>query len=209
MLDPKDGKVSDPTNKRTSMNYFEAKRITKTLKEYQESAQQYWRTRPSDARDWEQRQEGADAPENEESRVLRTKLATLYPEVDYSSRVLGISVTMESYPPRALGGPVLPVNLLYSAIDQHMGYGVTSQQMILDTLNQCIGAAQRIEKDAFWRLILPWYWFIDLPAFLLRIPFLILKSAGLPASIEEGIWAQSIKVIFLIIVLIFASYLGL
>ena len=66
-----------------------------------------------------------------------------------------------------------------------------------------------MKSQAGWRLVLPWYWVIDLPAFLLRIPFLILRKAGVSPALEETIGGQVAKGILLVGALALLVALGL
>ena len=52
-------------------------------------------------------------------------------------------------------------------------------------------------------------WLIEIAAYIVRIPFLILRKAGLPASVEDNIVSQVAKVILTVALLLLVAYLGL
>jgi hypothetical protein len=190
------------------MDYFEAKRAERLFREYRSLALSYWRAKPQDSRDRLAVAHKVDPPESAESRGLREEINLHFPDVYNNATHLGVGVNWVSYPPPAVGGPAVPVNLLLSVVDQEMGHGRISRQKVLDVIDRCIGAAELAKRSALKRIFLPWYWVIDLPAVLIRVPFLILRRAGLPPSVEENIISHVIKVIFLIALMGAMAYFG-
>src|SRR5438128_815596 len=144
-----------------------------------------------------------------ESLRLREQINLLYPEVNDLAMNLGVSVVFQSYPAPAIGGPVLPVNVLLSVVDQEMGHKPIETQMILDMIDRCIGTAKVVKRRSLKRLLIPWYWLIDVPTIIVRFPFLILRNAGLPATVEENIVSQVIKAILVIVILAIGAYFGI
>src|SRR3990172_4359785 len=90
-----------------------------------------------------------------------------------------------------------------------MGHGRISRQKILDVIDRCIGTAQLAKKRALKRLLLPWYWIIDIPALIVRIPFLILRATGLPSSVEENVISHVVKIVLVAGFLAVAGYFGI
>jgi hypothetical protein len=191
------------------MNYFEAWRAEQRFLKYKELAIQYWSIVPQDTRDRHSISEGVSNRETDQSFQLREQISQLFPEVNSYAQLLGIGIEARSYPAPAIGGPVLPVNILESVVDRRQGHVTLSKTLIIDKINECIGSAQSAKRQGFWRLVLPWYWVIDIPALLVRIPFLILREAGVPAKVEENIISYFIKVIGVILILAGMVYLGL
>ena len=190
------------------MNYFEARRAERLFREYRKLALEYWNARPPDERDFFDTL-SEKAPESLESVRLREQINLLYPEVNDLAMNLGVSVVFQSYPAPAIGGPVLPVNVLLSVVDQEMGHKPIETQMILDMIDRCIGTAKVVKRRSLKRLLIPWYWLIDVPAIIVRFPFLILRNAGLPATVEESIVSQVIKAILVIVILAICAYFGI
>jgi len=190
------------------MNYFEARRAERLFREYRTLALEYWNARPPDERDFFDTL-SEKAPDSIESVRLREQINLLYPEVNDISMRLGVSVVFKRYPAPAIGGPVLPVNVLLSVVDQEMGHKPIETQMILDMIDRCIGTAKVVKRRSLKRLLIPWYWLIDVPAIIVRFPFLILRNAGLPATVEESIVSQVIKAILVIVILAICAYFGI
>ena len=190
------------------MNYFEARRAERLFREYRTLALEYWNARPPDERDFFDTL-SEKAPESLESVRLRKQINLLYPEVNDLAMNLGVSVVFQSYPAPAIGGPVLPVNVLLSVVDQEMGHKPIETQMILDMIDRCIGTAKVVKRRSLKRLLIPWYWLIDVPTIIVRFPFLILRNAGLPATVEENIVSQVIKAILVIVILAIGAYFGI
>ena len=161
------------------MNYFEARRAERLFREYRKLALEYWNARPPDERDFFDTL-SEKAPDSIESVRLREQINLLYPEVNDIAMRLGVSVVFKTYPAPAIGGPVIPVNVLLSVVDQEMGHKPIEKQMILDMIDRCIGTAEVVKRRSLKRLLIPWYWLIDVPAIIVRFPFLILRNAGLP-----------------------------
>ena len=191
------------------MNYFQAKRAERLLYVYKELALRYWQVQPEDMRDPWERREGVPQGESEESFKIRQQINLMFPEVNELARQAGAGVTYKSYPAPAVGGPILPVNMLASVVDQQMGHAPVSRREILDVIDRSIGAAGAIQKREFRRMLNPLMWPIEIAAFIVRIPFLILRKAGLPASVEENIVSQVIKTVMTLVLLLLAAYLGL
>lgn len=180
------------------MNFFEAVRIERKFREYRDLAIAYWAAvEPIEygAHGW---MAGPDAPthrENEESRKLRRELVMREPEVILFASKLGVGVTGQSFPAPAVGGPVLPFNLLAHVIDQNVGHRHVDRQMVLDAIDRCIGAAGVIKRRIGFRLLKPWCWLVDIPALIVAWPFRIMHRAGVPDSIVESGIAQVTKTV--------------
>src|SRR5215469_3631734 len=181
--------------------YFTARKAEKVFTKYKALVIGYWDAQPPDNRGWMGR--NAPAPEGQESIALREQIVSLYPEANSYANALGLSVTAHNYPPPAVGGPVIPVNLLYGAVDRDAGHSRLPKQTVLDTINRCLATATATRKRLLWsQLLNPVWWATETIAYVLRIPFVILRKAGLPASVEESVWGHVIKVaIFALLVL--------
>src|SRR2546425_2496443 len=190
------------------MNYFEARRAERLFREYRTLALEYWNARPPDERDFFDTL-SEKAPESIESVRLREQINLLYPEVNDIAMRLGVSVVFKTYPAPAIGGPVIPVNVLLSVVDQEMGHKPIEKQMILDMIDRCIGTAEVVKRRSLKRLLTPWYWLIDVPAIIVRFPFLILRNAGLQATVEERIVFQVFKPFLFIVILAICAYFGI
>jgi hypothetical protein len=71
-------------------------------------------------------------------------------------------------------------------------------------------SAQSLQKRLLGRQFLNPFWYVvEAFAYVIRIPFLILKRAGLPAAVEETVWAHFVKAIVLIVILEACTYFGI
>jgi hypothetical protein len=76
----------------------------------------------------------------------------------------------------------------------------------LDAIDNCIGAAKVARQRALVRLLVPIYWLIDIPALAVRLPWLILKKAGLPPEIESNVVSNVLKVLLFLAYALIAVY---
>lgn len=147
--------------------------------------------------------------DSDESLVIRKQILTLLPHVNGAAEYLGIGYIAKSYPAPAIGGHILSVNLYNSIINPQIGHKIIEKTMIIDAVEKSIAVARGAEKQVLIHWACPWNWFIDLGALIIRIPFIILRRAGLPAKVEENIISHAIKVIFIIILITYLMYKGL
>jgi|SRR5581483_407190 len=186
------------------MNYFEAKKALKVLREYKDLTVRYWQAQPEDGRDrWMSRR--SPHPENQDSFALREEINLLFPKANRYAQQLGVGVIAHSYPAPVVGGPVLPVNLFSCVIDRDQGHSRISKIKILDVIDQSIGTAQHKVDREFKNVINPIWWLVAAFAYFVRIPFLVLRAAGLPASVEEGLWAHIVKGVITALLLLFLA----
>lgn len=188
--------------------YFQAAEAVKVFTEYRRLTLAYWDTQPPDNRGWMGRD--LPVPENEESLRIRQQIIQLYPLASTSANRMGVPVTGQSFPAPIVGGPVIPVNLLYGAFDRNQGHSQLPQQDVLDGIDRCLAQATTVKKHLFWhQLVNPVWWITEVIAYVLRIPFVILRRAGVPASVEESIWGNIVKAVFLLILILISIRWGL
>jgi len=191
------------------MNYFSARRAEGLFREYRQLALAYWASLPDDTSRSSTRRKADSGDENVDPLVLREQINLRFPEVNKLAQELGgVGITVESYPAPAVGGPILPINVLLSVIDRNMGHGTIPKVNIVDVINRAIGSAAVVRKRKFWRMIVPLYWPIDILAFAIRLPFVILRKAGIPAWVEENIVSQFVKIAVTVGIILLLAYLG-
>ena len=141
---------------------------------------------------------------------LRRTVAELTPEVQLLASRLGLSTGATIFPAPAFGGIVRKVDLLIAArYPEIRKRDQIPRAWVLDSLDHCIGLARSVRRKALVRLLSPWCWLVDVPALILRFPFLILRGAGVSPKIEETLVAQVVKVALLVGGLAAAAYLGI
>lgn len=190
------------------VTYFTAAKAEKVFKEYKLLALAYWEAKPElGPHGWMAGR--LPDPENDESSILRTKLLQLYPMANTYAKMLGIIVSGQSYPAPAVGGPVVTVNFLYAAIDPEQGHSRIPKQDAFDRIEIALASATTMRKEFLWKQALnPVWWLIEIVAYILRIPFLILQRAGLPEAVEESIWGHIVKVVFFLVLVLLSVRFG-
>jgi hypothetical protein len=180
------------------MTYLEARRIEARFNEYRKLAVAYWAAlipAPQSSYAWMAGPGGLHPTETDASRELRRRLALLQPEVVHWADCLGVSVTGQSCPAPAVGGFVIPFNLLKCVVDQNIGHMTVSTTVVLDAIDQCVGAAEFVKRRLLSRLLRPWCWLVDVPALIVGWPFLVMRKAGVPDRFVDSASAQVTKAI--------------
>jgi len=184
------------------MNYWAARRAEKAIEEYLQTAEKYWpivegRTGPATL----SRRPAMNPDERSEAASLRAALNLQMEEVRDLVRQLAVP-TGYGYPVHSIMRGVTGDSIHdVTDPDKHHGY-------CRDTLQRAIGAARVARIRAKWRLVLPWFWLIDLLGLVLRFPFLVLRAAGLPPVYEQSIWAQAVKIAEAVVLAALAAALG-
>lgn len=180
------------------MTYLEARRVEALFKEYRKLALDYWAAlipAPQSPHAWMAGPSGLHPTETDASREFRRKLTLSQPEALYWADRLGVGVTGQSFPAPAVGGPVIPFNLLACVIDQDIGHTRVPTAKVLDAIDTCIGAAAFEKRRLLARLVKPWCWVVDVPALIVGWPFHVMRKAGVPDKFVEGTSAKIIKAI--------------
>lgn len=190
------------------MTYFEARRAEALFGRFRQLTIDYWAAvKPIDS-SWT---DDPSAPRHEEtdiSRPLRQAISTLEPEATHLARRLGAGIEGHSAPGPAIGGVVVPFNLLDCVFNQWVGHSAVRKEEILDGIDRCIGAASTTKRTKGLRLINLLYWFVDIPALIVGLPFAVMRRAGVPNSIVESTSAQVIKAVLTILVMAALIYVG-
>ena len=94
-------------------------------------------------------------------------------------------------PPTHMSGPSIPFDFFGQVLDSRVGYGTVTPEEVLNAITQSLSAAEHIKNQLLWRQALNPVWYLTITvAYILRIPFVILESAGLPKDVEKSIWAH-------------------
>jgi hypothetical protein len=192
------------------VNYFRAKAAAQFLNAFRSLAHAYWNALPQDQIDRLELAQGHERRETAESIKLHALLNERMPLAHAYARELRVETTVLVSPPPMFGGPVLPLDALLAITDEGPSPLMRlSRGIIFDFLNRLVGAATDEKQRAFRRLVIPIYWLVDIPAVLIRWPWLILEAAGLPRDIERSVVSNVLKVLlflaYLILALIFVG----
>jgi hypothetical protein len=185
------------------MNYFRARAAVIALDQFSELVGLYWRALPPDNR--ASFELLGERPESDDSFALRQRIHWVLPTVAGYADELGVNRTFWSGS-HALG--FQPLDGL-AVITQDERRTHVSRPHIVDLLTRCRAAAQAEQRRAFWRMVIPVYWLVDVPALLIRWPFLVLRAARLPSEWENTAAGRLIKVLELLLLIVIAARFGL
>jgi hypothetical protein len=82
-------------------------------------------------------------------------------------------------------------------------------QRVIDIMNQMEGACEKQVIIERRHLFNPFYWVFELLTFILRIPFLLIRTSGFHVEkFEEQFWGRFFKLIELIVILSALVWMG-
>jgi hypothetical protein len=142
-------------------------------------------------------------------QAVRQRLAVGMSRAVRIGRELGIPAELRSYPPPAIGGPVIDVNVFEATLNDPSWGGVDRQHTV-DTLNRAVGAcAERVRVERLHALNPAW-WLWSLVSFVLRIPFILLSATGLRVGrFESSVGGIVVKVVEAVAIAFVLVKLGL
>ena len=186
------------------MIYFDPKKDKQTVEAFLSQVVEFWEI--------EDRNNGQIARQNEGDseryQELRETIARKTTSIIHISRRAGMPAVLHSYPAPAVGGPVIPVNI-YESILQDDSHANIPNQRKLDTLNKLIGQLEgKIEFD-FKKVVNPFFWLGFLLEKILRIPFWLLSKTGFEISkIEDHFLGKFFKLVEVLALLYISLRLG-
>ncbi len=189
--------------------YIEARRAEAVLTRFRDVAESYLAAKPRDPRGLSDMGYWTDAPETQESQARRDELEHILAGAKAAADFVGAEARFVSYPPTRVGGTPLNVHWFDAVLDPDVGHLPVAPGRAMGWVKRAVGAAVEKRRSAFARLVSPWWWIIDWPAAILRLPFLILRVAGLSPKVEEHLAAQILKALFLAAILWVAAAKGL
>lgn len=196
------------------MIYFQAKSDLQFMQEFANAVRRLWSVEDKAAKNVKtgpprfvtrtERQEAIirEASKQKGYADIRAKVARGIPRARRIANRLGLVNVCESYPMPAVGGPVIPV-ALFDAILFDPTYQGVPRQLIVDALNQTLGACQERVAVELRQLINPIYWVKAVLVFIIRIPFMLIEVSGFDVSKVEGHLSGMLIQIGFVIVLIF------
>ncbi len=108
---------------------------------------------------------------------------------------LGVAHQFRSFPAPAVGGPVIPVELFH-AILHDTSHGGLPRHVLIDAIDQLVGATEDKLKEERLNLINPVYWIKETIIAIIRIPFLLIEASGFDVSkVEENLFAKLFKIL--------------
>lgn len=141
-------------------------------------------------------------------RICRQRIARGTPRAKRIARQVGAPTDLISYPAPAVGGPMVDVNTI-DAILTNDGHQKLPNQRKIDVLEQAIGALEEKVSREFYQLINPFYWASKVLTLTLRLPFIVLETAGFsPESFEKSLAGKVIRLIEVLVIGAGLVYLG-
>jgi hypothetical protein len=153
----------------------------------------------------------ATANENDAKgyQAVRQRLAVGMSRAVRIGRQLRVPAVLRTYPPPAVGGPIIDVNIFEATLSDHSWGGVDVQQTV-DTLNRTIGACQERVRVELRHAINPAWWLWSLVSFVLRIPFILVSATGLHVErFETSAGGIIVKVVEAVVIAFVLAKLGL
>lgn len=199
------------------MNYFRAKAELKFIIDFRNNVEKLWEIENVSSKavrgnyfDHQEYNENVvlQASKDKKYQDIRTNVAKMINKAVRLADESGVAIHMKSYPPQAVGGPVISINL-FEAILNNWGYSPIDSQTIDDAMNKLIGECQEKMEIGMKHLINPFYWVKDSIVFLLRLPYILLSTTGFNMkNIEESIWGKLSKLLILIVIIYILFKIG-
>jgi hypothetical protein len=185
------------------VNFFRAVRAIADFQEFEKLTVEYWGALPPDPRTMVGAAIGMPRAQTRQSAELRARINRLIPKLEDYAGDLRIPFYIAS------GVAPQPMSAFLAAIERDGAGGNFDPQRVLDLAERCVGAADEERRKGLWRLLFPPFWLIAVPAFVIRIPFLILRAAGMPRRVEDNVWARVLKVAELVAILYVLARFGI
>ena len=177
------------------LNPFKVYKALRIFQEYEKTLKAYW-----------QLKEQASKSRTNKNSILqnnieeqREKLSRLIPYAEYYEEYLNLTLTISQCPPPSIGGPVIQYSPFRWSLASESDIIGVSKPFIMDYIVTAVEAAKIRYKESIKNIINPFCWIIYISSQIIRIPFLILRQAGVSPRIEENIVSQIVKVILSLI----------
>ena len=203
------------------MSYFRAKSDLQFMQEFGNAVMALWKIEHEAAKAVKprglspptlgeiRRLSRVEATKHKDYQAVRAQVAQRVPRAKRIADRLGLLGVYESYPMPAVGGPVIPVTI-FDAILYDPTYDGVPEQLIVDALNQTLGACQHRVAAELRHLINPIYWVKELLVFIIRIPFIIIEASGFDVSkVEDHFLGRAVKLFEIIVLIAILVWLGL
>lgn len=192
------------------MNYFRARKALERFREYRRDALLYWLLFTAPCQDAMGQEIAAltdevNAMSAEELAATRLRiprrLNELAPALQRYAYELGMSPKfIFRIPLDGGGGEEVEIDVFANLTDRDLWNPLTPPPArSLDIIDMCVGAADLARSEGLKRLVIPIYWLVDVPALLIRWPWLILEAAGLPPDIERNTWSYVLKAVWFLV----------
>jgi hypothetical protein len=153
------------------------------------------------AADMQMRDHGHETVTNEYV-ATRQKYVKAIEQATQIADEYGVPSLFRLSPPPAIGGYV-HTTPIYQSVIEELPWGATiPPQRLIDAIDQTEGACERQVAIEIRRLYNPFHWLLVLLTFVLRIPFLLIKTSGFHVEkFEEQLWGRLFKLLELAVLI--------
>lgn len=143
--------------------------------------------------------------ENKIAEQKRREINVILVKAHSAILAAGVSTSITQYPPPAVGGYVIHINVIDSIFDFDSLY--LDRKFITDIIERAIGVYLNDRINSLLRTINPFYWLYIIIDYITSLPFVILGKVGFnQKKIEDSFTGKLIKAIISLII-VFASFL--
>lgn len=138
----------------------------------------------------------------------RERIAKDCIEAEVIAFSMGVPIVYSTHPAYAFDGPMID-QPLFQALLLDTGHVKITQHTIMDAINKTIGGCEHEQRKAIRRIINPFYWLFFFLKITLRLPFILLKSAGFKIeTIESHLAVKIAKTVLGLLIILLLIYLG-
>ena len=167
------------------MNYIEARHAHEFAERYREDARQYremWLARQPNV---SYRREAATT---DDEAALATSLNERNTRMKYLCSVMGVAINY------GYGSRTMMAGVTGNFVDEFTDADHGPTENAVAALDKCCGALREERRRSKVRLLSPWHLAVDVLGIVVRLPFLVLRAAGMPAETERSAWASYVKI---------------
>jgi len=182
------------------LNPFQVKKAIKVFETFENNLSEYWDIQKLAQDSYSRGRKTSRQEEENKLQSLRQQLSWLLGKALYYEKLLNISTHLIMFPPANIGSP----SIKNSAFNWSLIYAnshpslVPRKEAILDAIRVAITNARILHKKSWIEVLNPVNWIVLILSWIVRIPFLILRQAGVSSKVEENIISQAIKVLSMI-----------
>lgn len=143
-----------------------------------------------------------------ENDIARQKRSEINENIDKAHAIIlaaGIQTSITRYPPSAVGGHVIDIDIIASIFDFH-NLNLNSNNVV-DIIERALGVYKNDRINSFLRTINPFYWIFLIVDYITSLPFVILGQIGFNQKKLEGSFAGKVIKVILNLIIVFASFL--
>lgn len=143
--------------------------------------------------------------ENKIAEQKRREINVILVKAHSAILAAGVSTSITQYPPPAVGGYVIHINVIDSIFDFDSLY--LDRKFITDIIERAIGVYLNDRINSLLRTINPFYWLYIIIDYITSLPFVILGKVGFNQKKIEGSFTGKLIKAIISLIIVFASFL--